>query len=224
MKKLLLSSLMLMSVSSIFTIQPRGVAARVVTPVVASAPTVVAPVAPTAPIVTSLADQIKAILAQITPGLAAVKDRSDYIKNAFSALETGIQGQDLATIDTTIKKGLSDSCDWISAEAQNLINELDPNGYPYWIKAPKSSTVKEMLELQEKVNNCKELIEGPGAIKMLMKPVKYIGNHKANTAKTLFVLWALNKAGVFKYGPSAAYNYGVPVLTFTKDLLFKSAF
>ncbi len=77
-----------------------------------------------------------------------------------------------------------------------------------------------MLELQEKVNNCKEQIDGPSTMKMLMKPIKYVGNHKAKTAKYILLIWALNKAGVFKYGPSMAYEYGMPALSFTKDFLF----
>lgn len=217
MKKILFSTLILMSATSAIIAPPVKPAA-----VKPAALVVAAPIA--APVQASLADQIKAILAQITPGLAAVASKAQYIKDAFNALEIGLNGADLTTIDLNIKNALIDSCNQIHTASQDLINEIDPNGWPYWIKDPKSQTVKEMLALQIKINTCKEQIEGPSNFKTLMKPIKWASENKAKTAKVVVSIWVLHKLGILKHGGEFVYKHGGTVAKGTYGFIVNPIF
>ena len=224
MKKLLFSTLILMSATNAIIAPPA------VKPVAAVAPVAAAPVVAAS---ASLADQIKAILAQIAPGLVKIDSKVQSIKDAFSALETGLIGEDKNPIDPKImdlntKKVLVESCNLIDKAVQGLIDEIDPGHYPYWMITPTSITIKDLLEMQSKIATYKESIEGQSNLKMIMNPLKkaskkslnWACENKLKTAGIIITAWILHKNRVFADGIPYAYENGTKGLFATAKFIF----
>ncbi len=209
MKKLLISSLMLLSVFGLDAAPKRRApvrrpAAAVVAPV-APAPVAQAP-QPAAPksAFDEILDAIKNLNLQ---GKSTVAIQTAKLKTYVDALVStlaSMTAQDIKLWDLNEKSKATGICKQLLETTYKLLRENNSYyGYTYWLPTmlqSNDSTQKQLLELEMSINACYSKINQDGIVK---RSLYCIGNNKMKTAGVIVAILAARKIGLFDMAKDA---------------------
>ncbi len=213
MKKLLISSLMLLSVFGLNAAPKRRAsvrrpaAAAVVVPaapVQAPAPVAPAPVIPKGPFDDILAS-IKNLNLQNKSTVAIKAAGLKQAVNDLSTVLASMTPQDIKVWDLNEKSQATGICKLLLNHIQKLLIENNSSyNYTYWLPAmlqSNDSTEKQLIELQQNVNACYSKINQDGIVR---SSLNCIGRNKMKTASIVLALLVARKVGLFDMAQDVA--------------------
>ena len=209
MKKLLISSLMLLSVFGLDAAPKRRA------PVRRPAAAAVAPVAP-APVVQEskpaapksifdeMLDAIKNLNLQGKSTVATQTTKLKEVADALVAALDRMTAQDIKLWDLNEKSKATGICKQSLESTHKLLRENNSYyGYTYWLPSmlqSNDSTQRQLIEIQKSINACYSKINQDGIVK---RSLYCLGNNKMKTAGIIVAILAARKIGLFDMAKDA---------------------